>query len=265
MSFIDSHCHLNFFFKKNTISLILQRALKASVHHCINVGTSFNDWNLYYELAIHHKNQLSYTVGIHPLCINLNWRNELNKINDFFLSKVPPVAIGEIGLDYFYLPKEKNKAESIKKLQINVFSEQLKLALKFNCPIIIHSRNAFQACIDIIEFYKINWNLVIFHCFTEGPKSINMLNERGGIASFTGIVTYKNAESIRKAALAQGVDKLILETDSPYLAPMPYRSKTNEPAYIKNIAEFCALLFGVDIETIKKHTNENTRLFFNLC
>ena len=138
-----------------------------------------------------------------------------NLINDFRSLEImkqftdqpnSPAAIGEIGLDYFHLPKEKNEAENIIKIQKIAFMEQLKLAAVQNLPAVIHSRNAFEDCIDIIDSSGIDWNRVLFHCFSEGPDQIKQLNQKGGIASFTGIITFKKNEFLQSIQQLQYCD-----------------------------------------------------------
>ena len=108
------------------------------------------------------------------------------------------------------------------------------------------------------------WSRVVFHCFSEGPAEMAELTKRGGRGSFTGIITYKNAEAVRAAAKAQGIERLMIETDAPYLAPEPHRGRRNEPAFVRHTAEFCARLFGVTDEELAAITTANAKAFFNL-
>ena len=176
----------------------------------------------------------------------------------------PPVAIGEIGLDYFHLPKNHNEALSIIKNQKIAFLEQLKIAAQFNLPTIVHSRNAFSDCVTIIEQSGLPWEKVLFHCFSEGVEEIQELNDRGGYASFTGIITFKNNEFLREALQVQGIEKLILETDSPYLAPVPKRGKENEPSYLPLIGEFLSGCLEVPVEEIAQQSYCNASKFYGL-
>jgi TatD DNase family protein len=116
----------------------------------------------------------------------------------------------------------------------------------------------------MVDASGVDWTKVVFHCFSEGPAEMAELTRRGGFGSFTGIITYKNAGAIQGAAREQGLARLMIETDAPYLAPVPHRGKTNEPAYVRHTAEFCAGLFGVDCEVLAATTTTNARRFFGL-
>jgi TatD DNase family protein len=116
----------------------------------------------------------------------------------------------------------------------------------------------------MIDEAGVRWSKVVFHCFTEGPAEMAELTGRGGFGSFTGVITYKNAETVRAAASAQGLNRLMIETDAPYLTPAPHRGKPNEPAYLRHTAEFCAGLFGVSHAELAKVTTDNARNFFGL-
>jgi TatD DNase family protein len=130
--------------------------------------------------------------------------------------------------------------------------------------VVVHSRGAFVECVKLIDASGVDWRNVVFHCFTEGPQEIAELMKRGGYGSFTGVITYKNADNVRAAALAQGIERFMIETDAPYLTPMPHRGKSNEPAFLRHTAEFCAELFGVDYEKLAEITTANAKRFYGL-
>ncbi|MES1167137.1 MAG: TatD family hydrolase, partial [Pseudomonadota bacterium] len=140
---------------------------------------------------------------------------------------------------------------------------QLVLAKRLGCPVVIHSRGAFRECVEMIDASEIDWARVVFHCFTEGVEEIGELTRRGGFGSFTGIITYKNADAIRAAAKAQGLSRLMIETDAPYLTPVPQRGKPNEPAFLRHTAEYAAAeVFGVGYDELAAVTTANARKFF---
>jgi TatD DNase family protein len=172
------------------------------------------------------------------------------------------VALGECGLDRFHLPKEAAAAARAFAMQRAAFEAQLSIARRLGCAVVIHSRGAFRECVDVIDASCVDWKRVVFHCFSEGAAEILELAARGGRGSFTGILTYKNADSVRAAAKAQGLGRLMIETDSPFLSPVPNRGKPNEPAYLRHTAEYAAGLFGVALDELAAATTANAREFF---
>lgn len=261
---IDSHCHLEKYTHAGVLDEIINTAKEVGVGRMIAVGTDFADWRIYHDLASRYRGQIYYAVGIHPCHVDDSWTSQMQVIAPFFAEEVRPVAIGEIGLDYFHLPSElKERAETIERQKI-AFRSQLTLALQFDAPIIVHSRSSFEDCVKIIDESGVDWEKVVFHCFVEGVEQIRILKERGGRASFTGIITYKNGETVRQAALEQGLERIMIETDAPYLAPIPHRGKENRPAYVRCVAEYCAELFGVELEVFAKTVTKNTEEFFGL-
>lgn len=264
MEIIDSHCHLHKFAQSGQLNDVLTRAEQAGVTRMIAVGTSIEDWSCYRNLARAHPGQIYWTVGIHPCYVTEDWRDQSAALSVWFVDDWLPVAVGEIGLDYFHLPKSATEAEAIKHRQQEAFAQQLSIAYQFDCPVIIHSRDAFDDCVAMIDDSGVNWQKVVFHCFSAGVAEINLLNERGGRGSFTGIVTYKNAEAVRQAMLTQGLERLMLETDAPYLAPVPHRGELCEPAYLSHTAAACADLFGVSMEALTEQTAGNTQNFFGM-
>ena len=188
----------------------------------------------------------------------------MSQLSTFFMPPHAPVAFGEIGLDFFHLPKNPVQAGELILLQEAAFRQQLLLANELDCPVIIHSRDCFAECVKLIDESGIDWQRIVFNCFTYGAEEIAQLNERGGRASFTGIATYKSAHNVREALRKQGLERLILETDCPYLTPEPHRGKPNEPAYLAAIAQRCAEALAITPEELAAHTTANTQAFFNL-
>ena len=264
MEWIDSHCHLNGFLDKGELTSVLSRAAEAKVSRLITVGTSPKDWVTYRELSAAHPRKINYTVGLHPCYVTSEWEDDVRNISTFFIPPNAPVALGEIGLDYFHLPKDPVEAGELMIHQEEAFRQQLMLAEELACPVIIHSRNAFDDTLRMIDESNVDWARVVFHCYSYGVAEIRTINERGGRGSFTGIVTYKNAGAIRDALRAQGIDRLMLETDCPYLTPEPHRGKSNEPAYLANIGARCAQALAISAEELAQITTENTVQFFNL-
>ncbi|MDD3180837.1 MAG: TatD family hydrolase [Opitutaceae bacterium] len=281
MPLIDIHTHLESFARRGELPVVLQRAREAGLEAMITIGTDTGDWPLYRDLAREHAGFVHYAVGLHPCGVDEDWEKSFSQIEGYWQAapafspasptavRIPapplPAALGEVGLDRFHLPKDDAaRAVQIFQWQRDAFAAGLALAKQRNCPVVVHSRGAFRECVEMIDASGINWARVVFHCFTEGPDEIAELMRRGGFGSFTGVITYKNADAVRAAAKAQGLERLMIETDAPYLTPMPHRGKPNEPAYMRHTAEYCARLFGVSLDELAAITTANAKRFFGL-
>lgn len=295
MALIDTHTHLESFARKEALVPTLQRAREAGVDRMITIGTSPDDWSLYREIAEGHRGYVEFTVGLHPCSVDAGWESAVRQIEAFWGSPIvgaasrrdpdesrhkaaptaqapepgslgaTPVALGECGLDRFHLPKDTVKADEIFAWQRAAFEAQLAIAKRLGCPVVVHSRGAFRECVDMIDAIGVDWTRVVFHCFTEGEAEMSELTRRGGFGSFTGILTYKSAENVRTAAKAQGLARFMVETDAPYLTPMPHRGKPNEPAFIRHTAEFAAKeVFGVPYEELAAISTANAKRFYGL-
>jgi TatD DNase family protein len=267
---IDTHCHLADFSRRGDVPGALDRAAAAGVARVITIGTGPDDWGLYAGLAAAHPGRVDYTIGLHPCDIadDDSWRGQVAQIPHYYRRATPagppPVALGEIGLDHFHLPKEPAAAATAFARQEAAFRAQLALARELACPIVIHSRDAFADCVRVIDESGVDWRRVVFHCFNHGPDELRTLRERGGRASFTGIITYKNAAPVRAALIAQGADVLMIETDAPYLAPIPHRGQPNEPAFLAHTAREAARLLNLPLEELAARTTAHAREFFGL-
>jgi TatD DNase family protein len=264
MQLVDSHCHLKNFKDQGELTATLARAASAGVTRYITVGTSEKDWVTYREMQMAHPGLIDYTVGLHPCYVDAEWHHAVSQISTFFMPPHQPVALGEIGLDFFHLPKDPVQAGECILHQEAALRQQLMLADEMSCPIVIHSREAFKETMQLIDESGVDWQRIVFHCFTYGPEEIIQLNQRGGRASFTGIATYKNAPKVREALRIQGIERLMLETDCPYLTPEPHRGSPNEPAYLKLIAQRCAEILALPLDELAAHTRANTNAFYNL-
>ena len=264
MGLIDSHTHLESFARRGDLAGAIDRALAVDVDALITVGTSTEDWSLYRDIATANASSVHYTAGLHPCAVDENWEQELAALPAFWAGNgLRPVALGECGLDRFHLPKnDEARAATLMEWQKAAFAAQLTLARQLEVPVVVHSRGAFSECVELIDASGVNWARVVFHCFVEGPAEMTVLCERGGWGSFTGILTYKSAESVREAAKVQGLERFMVETDAPYLTPVPHRGKPNEPAYVRHTAEFAAELFGVPYETLAKVSTDNAKRFY---
>lgn len=266
MTLIDTHTHLDGFARAGTLDAVLARARDADVTEMISIGTEREDWALIRDLAMAHPGTVHYSVGLHPCCVRENWAEEIALIEAFWSGDtVKPVALGECGLDRFHLPKDDEaKAAQVFAWQQAAFAAQLVIAKRLGCPLVVHSRGAFAESVAMIDASGVDWTRVVFHCFSEGPAEMSELLKRGAKGSITGVLTYKNAENVREATKVQGLAGLMLETDAPYLTPVPHRGKPNEPALMRHTAEYAAGLFGVSLDELAAVSTKTARAFFGL-
>jgi TatD DNase family protein len=265
MSLIDTHTHLDSYARDGTLSAVLERACAAGLEAMITIGTAPDDWSLYRDLAAQHRGFVHYSVGLHPCSVDAGWKVALEQVEEFWSANPRPAALGEIGLDRFHLPKEPGEAETVFGWQRDAFAQGLAIAKRLGCPVVIHSRGAFRECVELIDASGVDWARVVFHCFVEGEAEMVELTRRGGRGSFTGILTYKNAENVRAAAKAQGLARLMIETDAPWLTPAPHRGKPNEPAFLRHTAEFAAQdVLGISYDELAAVTTANARKFFGI-
>lgn len=261
---IDTHCHLDRFVRAGTLDGVLARAEAAGVPQMVTIGTSPEDWPLYAELAAQHPGRIFWTAGIHPCDVDEHWEAGVDGLAEWWQHPHRPVGLGEIGLDAFHLPKDPALAAPIFALQEAAFRAQLEMAKAVDGPVIVHSRSAFDRTVELIDASGLDWARVVFHCFVEGPAQIAALNQRGGRASFTGILTYNSAASIRDAAFAQGLPLAMVETDAPFLAPVPHRGKGNEPAFVAFVGEKLAQVLDLPVAEVAATTTTSARAFFGL-
>ena len=265
MTLIDTHTHLDGFARRGELPAVLARAREAGVTEMISIGTESDDWALIRDLAVAHPGVVHFSVGLHPCCVRENWADEVAQIEAFWSGEKKPVALGECGLDRFHLPKDDAaKAEQVFAWQKAAFAAQLEIAKRLGCPLVVHSRGAFAESVAMIDASGVDWTRVVFHCFSEGPAEMSELIKRGAYGSITGVLTYKNAENVREAAKVQGLARLMLETDAPYLTPVPHRGKPNEPGLMRHTAEYAAAMFGVGLDELAATSTKTARAFFGL-
>ncbi len=260
----DSHTHLETFARKDELEEVLDRAGQAGVERLVTIGTSPKDWSLYRSLAERYPARITFTAGLHPCDVDADWEASLEELQQFLRGGARPVAVGETGLDRFHLPKEPERAAELFGQQRAAFEAQIAIASAEALPLVVHSRGAFHECLEVIDSSGFDWSRVVFHCFSEGVDEVRALNRRGGWASFTGIVTYRSAQNVREALRDQGAARLMVETDAPYLAPVPHRGKRNEPAYLVNTGMEAARVLGMDPAELAEVTTANAVTFFGL-
>jgi TatD DNase family protein len=250
---IDSHCHLDFDELSGDLDGVLARAHAAGVTGMVTISTRVEKFSTLTNIVEHHKN-IWCTVGTHPH----NADQELHIQTDDLIriSQHPQcVAIGEAGLDYHY-DKAPREAQAIG------FRRHIAAARSTGLPLVIHSRSADQDMISILEEEAGQGAFpFVLHCFSSGAELARRGLAIGGYISFSGILTFKNAEEIRAVAAFTPVDRILVETDAPYLAPVPHRGQSNEPGYVRHTAEKLADIRGASIEHIEEQTTSN---FFRL-
>ena len=262
MRLLDSHCHPANVIRQGKLSEWVSTVKAAGVEGVVAIGTDLDDWSEYRDLAQANSPFFKHTVGLHPCHVGEGWEETVAAVAPYFADATVPAALGEIGLDYYRLPSDASESAQIKLMQQSAFRQQLNLAYQIGCPIVIHSRYAFADCIKMIDESGVDWRKVVFHCFVEGPEAVRELNRRGGRASFTGVITYPNCPNILGALKAQGVARLMLETDAPYLAPQSMRGKENSPAFLPEIAQKAAEVLGMPVDEVAEIATLNARSFF---
>jgi len=251
---IDTHAHLNFPDYGEDFDDVLMRAQEAGVEYIINVGVDVESSKISIELANHHK-QIYASVGIHP--------NEASNVSEedvsqlgFLAKQNKVVAIGETGLDYY---RDRSKKDHQKRL----FLQHIELALREKLPVIVHNRDASEDCLEVLRPYKDKVKGVI-HCFSGSEENAKEFLDLGFHISFAGPVTFPKATTLREVVKAVPVEKLLLETDCPFLSPQPKRGKRNEPSYLKHTIPVFAELHKLSIEDIKRITTLNAKNLFGI-
>jgi len=250
---IDSHCHLDHEPLLSDLENIIQRSKDAGIKKLLTISTSIESFSRVKELV--YRDEIIYgTIGIHP--------HETNKdiVNSEFIEKSLKdnnkiIGIGETGLDFFYNNSDKDK-------QIDSFKIHIDAAIKTNVPLIIHSREAEEETFDILNEYKDQNLKILMHCFTGSKKFAKKLLDFNTFFSASGIITFKNAKELQDTFKFLPSDKILIETDSPFLAPVPNRGKKNEPSFINFTAAKLAEIRNIDkSELIKLTTNNFNKLF----
>ena len=257
MSLIDSHCHLDSAEFDPDRGEVIERALAAGVEQMVAIGTGNGPPDLEAGMRLADKHPALYaTVGIHPHDAAKASPADLRRL-ETLLAHPKVIAIGEIGLDYHYdfSPRETQKA---------VFIEQMTIAASAHKPIVIHTREAWDDTIALIEQHWAPHSIPgIMHCFSGGPDQAQQAIRLGFYLSFGGIVTFPKAANVQDAASAAPSDRILVETDAPYLAPVPKRGKRNEPALMVHTAQKLAELRGVSYQEICLTTSVNFRRLLN--
>lgn len=262
--FYDTHAHLDYPEFASDLLQLIERAEAAGITRIISIGTDLASSERAIKLGEEHDNVFA-VVGWHPneaLAAPDDLRPALSA-----LAKHPKVvAIGETGLDYYRLPSRKDGGtveddDAFKRKQARLFQQQLETAADVGLNCVIHQRNALEDTLAMMQSFvgRVRGQ---FHCFAEAPDSVHRVLAMGSLVSFTGILTFKNGQNIRDALAATPLGQFMLETDCPYLAPVPYRGKRCEPAYVREIADVAAQVKGCTLEELSAATCGAAHEFF---
>ena len=250
---VDSHCHIDFPGLHEDLDGVLDRAKAAGVGYLLCVSVNLEDLKNIIEIS-HRYTQVFASAGVHPN----HDPGVLDSPRYVTLREAAAdpvvVAVGETGLDYY-----RSKGEL--KWQLDRFRKHIAVSRELNKPLIIHTRRANHDTIAIMREEGASESCGVMHCFSEDWPTAKAALDMGFYVSISGIVTFKNADAVREVARNVPADRLLVETDAPYLAPVPYRGRTNEPAFVADTARFLAELRGVDFETLAQQTTDN---FFEL-
>jgi TatD DNase family protein len=253
VSLIDSHCHLDSAEFDQDRDAVIERALAAGVEHMLAIGTGSGPPDLEAGLRMTEKHSAFYsTVGIHPHDASKAKPDDFKRLADL-IEHPKALAVGEIGLDYHY-------DFSPRDVQKSAFIAQMEIAASAKKPIVIHTREAWEDTLAVIEQHWTPHGIGgIMHCFSGGPEEARRALDLGFYLSFGGIVTFPKALALQDAAKSAPRDRILIETDAPYLAPVPRRGKRNEPALIVHTARKLAELRGESYEELCNATTENFR------
>ena len=254
---IDSHCHLDYPNLYDQLLNVLNRAKKNKVNNLLTICTTLESFEKI-KIIVNKYDNVYGTFGIHPH----ETKNFTHVDLDFIISEIKNnkkiIGVGETGLDFYYNHSDKD-------IQKESFTNHIKAAAKLDIPIIVHSRNAEEETFKIIKDEMKNNKLrVLIHCFTGSSDFANKLLDIGCYISVSGIITFKNSNTLTKTVSSIPLDKLLVETDSPYLSPLPHRGKPNEPSYITHTVEKLASIKGVEKEEVMKNTTKNFMKLFKL-
>lgn len=252
---VDAHCHLDHLSLDEAIAF-LNNLHEKGLQALVACGTKPADWEFYKNLSNTFP-VLKVCYGIHPLEITDHWEKDLDLLEKF----IPQgTAIGEIGLDFHGIFQQSNIPQM--KLQMKVFERQLRLAKKFDLPIVIHCRDAFTVLKEILIYSQFPLQRTMFHCFVEDCEAAQWIQSQGGYVSYSGVLTFKKPGHTVETATQFPLDRILVETDSPYLAPVPFRGKQNTPEFVRYVAQKLAEIKNISLEECIQITANNTRKFF---
>jgi TatD DNase family protein len=256
MELIDTHCHLTFDGLIQDIDGVIARSKAAGVTSWLTVGTDMQENLKAIELTGKYENMYA-AVGMHPHDAKDVTEDTLTRLKELARNE-KVIAIGETGLDYHY-------NHSLHEDQRRVFAEHLKIAAELDLPVIIHCRKSFEETMQVLDNHAGRVKKIVFHCFSGSAEQAKIVLDKDYYISFTGVVTFKNARIKKQAAKIVPTDRLMLETDCPYMSPEPMRKqKINEPALMVHTAKFLAELKGMDPADFANAITATSRAFFQI-
>tara|TARA_B100001741_G_scaffold313469_1_gene319799 strand:- start:786 stop:1556 length:771 start_codon:yes stop_codon:yes gene_type:complete len=254
---IDSHCHLDYPDLFNQLDDVVKRANANNIKYLLSISTTLESFEKI-KLIVEKYNNIYGTFGIHPHETSKYTGLDSNFISDTIKNNKKIIGIGETGLDFYY-------NHSDKSVQKKIFCEHIDAAANLKIPLIVHTRDAEKETYEILKSENKNFNLkVLIHCFTGTNDFAKKLLDIGCYISLSGIITFKKATDLIKTVENIPIDKLLVETDSPYLSPVPYRGKTNEPSYLKYTVKKLAEIKKISIDEVMNKTSNNFLSIFNL-
>lgn len=256
MSIIDTHTHIFTDDFDLDIDQVVQRAKAANVEHVLMPNINSESIERINLLADKYNGYALPMMGLHPTSVEANWEKELEIIRQQF-AKHKYIAVGEIGLDLYW-------DKSFETEQKKAFEEQLRWSIEYNLPVSIHSRNATMEAIECIK--RVNKDLLrgVFHCFGGPEEELSaILSLKNFLIGINGTVTYKKS-TLPDVLTKTDLSHIVIETDAPYLPPVPYRGKRNEPAYTNFVVAKLAEIYNTDIESVQRITSDNAKKMFNL-
>jgi len=254
MKLIDTHCHLYLKEFENDLQEVIERARNAGVEKFYLPAIDSEVIDDMLRLEALYPKELFVMMGLHPASVKENYKDELRIVEKYLLQR-KFIAVGEIGLDFYW-------DTTYTKQQFDAFNRQMELALSYNLPIVIHTRNAMKETIDSVMPFAAKGLRGIFHCFGDSNETAKQIISMGFYLGIGGVLTYKKT-NLTKALKDIDLKHILLETDAPYLSPVPYRGKRNESSYIIKVAEKLAEINNIPVEEVARITTENAEKIFD--
>jgi TatD DNase family protein len=252
-AWVDSHCHLEML--KEDVERVMEQSQAAGMKFCITIGTD-QPANLRVKQLCRQFENVYGTLGFHPHGASEFEPEHLSWIREELQTNKKLVAIGECGYDLYYRFSKKED-------QARVFESQLNLAVELDLPVVIHSREADEPTREMLAAFKDKNLKGVVHCFTSDREQARFVLDYGFLLSFNGICTFPQSESVREVLKFTPLDRLLLETDSPYLSPVPFRGKPNLPGRVAIVGEYIANYLGISVEQLSQQVLDNTKMLFS--